>query len=63
MMDKEVLQLALPLEAQLITVHCFFRKCPHVAQSVNPQEAHDLMEKHYQEKHSQQIEQIVKYLG
>jgi len=43
---------------ELITVHCFFG-CPYVAQSVDPQPAHDLMEQHYTEKHAKQIDRIV----
>ncbi len=29
-----------------------------VTQSMDPQEAHDLMEQHYAERHSQQIDRI-----
>ncbi len=48
-------QLSLPLE--VIAVLCFFN-CPYVARAVDPQEAHDLMERHYAEKHAHQIERI-----
>jgi hypothetical protein len=34
-------QSSLPLADEAITVHCFFG-CPYVAQSADPQEAHDL---------------------
>lgn len=34
----------------LITVHCF--ACPHTVEGTSPDEAHDLMEAHYSEKHS-----------
>ena len=46
----------------LIEVHCFFG-CPYVAESVEPQEAHDLMEQHYTQVHAWQIERIIKWLG
>ncbi len=48
----------LPLLLEECTVHCFFH-CPYVARSADPQEAHDLMERHYTEKYTKQIEQIV----
>ena len=48
----------LPFAEGTISVHCFFN-CGHVVQSVDPQEAHDLMERHYGQKHAHQIEQIV----
>ncbi len=56
MVVKNATQLSLPLE--VIDVHCFFG-CPYIACSSDPQEAHNLMEHHYTEKHSQQIDRIV----
>jgi len=41
----------------LITVHCF--ACPHVVQAVTPDEAHDLMERHYTERHAVLIRRLV----
>ena len=55
---KETEQLSLPLADTIITVHCFFG-CPYVAQSAAPQPAHDLMERHYAEKHAKQIDRII----
>ena len=51
-------QLSLPFIHEMIRVHCFFH-CPYITQSLDPQEAHDLMERHYTEKHQQQIDRIV----
>ena len=51
-------QLSLPFVEEMIQVHCFFH-CPYVAQALDPQEAHDLMERHYTEKHQGQIARIV----
>jgi hypothetical protein len=60
-----VKQLPLPLFNDIpvrrvdeITVHCFFR-CGHVVRSVDPHAAHQLMERHYDERHTQQINRIV----
>lgn len=59
MQQDKVTQLLLPLAPEIIDVHCFFR-CKYVARSSDPQQAHDLMEKHYAEKHSHQIEQAIR---
>jgi hypothetical protein len=61
---NNTVQLSLPFaDEEVITIHCFFR-CRHVVQSVDLshwaiQTAHDLMEQHYTEKHSHQIDLIV----
>ena len=55
-------QMRLPLANEVIVVHCFF-KCAHVVQSADPQTAHDLMERHYADKHSRQIDRIVMKYG
>jgi hypothetical protein len=57
-MQKDIAQLPLPLDGEIWSVHCFFN-CPYVARSTDPQAAHDLMERHYTEKHSQQIARII----
>lgn len=56
--DDKAVQLSLPFAHDLIVVHCFFR-CKHIEQSADPQQAHDMMERHYAEKHSAQIDKIV----
>jgi hypothetical protein len=55
----DVVQLPMSFAGEVIVIHCFFRSCAHVTQSANPQEAHDLMERHYTDKHTRQIERIV----
>lgn len=50
-------QLSLPLPDEIV-IHCFFG-CKHIVRSTDPQKAHDLMEQHYTEKHSRQIDRIV----
>lgn len=40
----------LPLDLGLITVHCF--TCPHSVTGSTPEEAHDLMERHYADEHA-----------
>jgi hypothetical protein len=52
-------QLSLPLSDEVFVIHCFFRGCSYITQSADPQEAHDLMERHYDEKHARQIDRIV----
>lgn len=42
------IQLALGID-EPITVHCF--TCPHVETGTTPEDAHDLMERHYRAKH------------
>ncbi len=56
-MKKTIEQMTL-ITDEPITVHCFFR-CKYIAQSADPQTAHDLMERHYAEKHAQQIDRII----
>lgn len=46
----------LPLDLGLITVHCF--TCPHRVAAASPQEAHDLMEQHYDEEHAVLIRRL-----
>lgn len=41
-----------------ITVHCF--TCPHIVTGSTPDEAHDLMEAHYRDKHTALIERLIK---
>lgn len=40
-----------------ITVHCF--TCPHIVTGSTPDEAHDLMETHYREKHTVLINRLI----
>jgi hypothetical protein len=56
--QQNIEQLALPFDGEIFVVHCFFG-CGYVTQSIGPQEAHDLMEQHYAEKHAHQIDRIV----
>lgn len=42
----------------IITVHCF--ACRHVAQAVTPQEAHDAMERHYEEAHAALLRRLTR---
>jgi len=58
MQENKSVQLSLPFAHDVIVVHCFFG-CKQVAQSADPQQAHDMMEHHYAEKHSIQIDKIV----
>lgn len=44
---------------EVITVHCFWAWCPHTVASLDPVEAHDLMEAHYAERHQAAIVRIV----
>lgn len=62
MMDDKTVQLSLPFVNDIIVVHCFFR-CKRIVRSADPQQAHDLMERHYAEKHSDQIDRIVRVGG
>jgi hypothetical protein len=50
-------QLMLGLSDEVCRVHCFFG-CPYVVESADVQEAHDLMERHYDEYHQEQIDWI-----
>ena len=67
MSDTEVKQMTLPLATERMEVHCFFStftpKCTYVAKSGDPQEAHDLMEIHYAQKHRQQLDTIINRYG
>ncbi len=48
------------LFAPLIAVHCFFgERCGHVVRDADPQQAHDLMEEHYEGKHQAAIDRLV----
>lgn len=42
----------------VITVHCFFG-CPSVIRDIDPQEAHDRMEKHYASDHGTQVSDAI----
>lgn len=42
----------------LTTVHCFWPSCPHVAESPDPHAAHDLMERHYAERHGDDLRRL-----
>lgn len=42
----------------VIAVHCFFQ-CGHVVRSFEPEPAHDQMESHYQEKHADDIADVL----
>lgn len=57
--DESVIDLAewLHLEEGMFTVLCIFDS-NHMRRAKTPQEAHDLMERHYAEKHRQQIDRI-----
>jgi hypothetical protein len=41
----------------VITVHCF--ACPEIRRGFTPDHAHDLMEEHYAEAHSELIARLV----
>lgn len=43
---------------EIVTIHCFFGRCKHVVQSINPNEAHKLMEQHYIKSHAARIAAI-----
>ena len=48
----------------LVRVECFWGArtvdpCLHVVEAIDPQEAHDLMEEHYQGKHKAAIDRLV----
>ena len=47
------------LLSPLVTVHCFwYPRCKHVVTDT-PMAAHDAMEKHYHERHQEDIRRIV----
>lgn len=43
----------------LITVHCFWGRCPHVVQDHDPRAAHAAMERHYETKHRAHLDALV----
>ncbi len=42
----------------LIAVHCFFGRCGHTEQGLDPHEVHDAMEAHYSTAHQADIAMI-----
>lgn len=62
MQKQKVEQLQLPFDEPVFAVHCFFH-CGHVVRSTDPQEAGRLMERHYEQRHSRQIDRIVQRLS
>lgn len=46
------------LDLGLITVHCPF--CSHTETGANPDEAHDLMERHFDSRHALYIRSVTR---
>lgn len=51
-------QLAFDDPVPEIAVHCFF-DCGHLVRGTDPQDVHDVMERHYGERHRRVIAEIV----